>query len=386
MPKEKKADKKTYERVTFTWEGKRYERKGKTLGEAHAKAAALKEALKRGEIGLSENMTVAKWAEEWLETYKRPSIGEGQYKNYLAHINGVIIPAIGKLKLKDVKDVHLQKILNERAGKSKSDMSKLRNTLKSMFQRACLSRLILYSPAQNLEMPAAKDGTHRSITSYERKKILALAETHRAGLWIKVLLYCGLRPGETRALDWRHVDFKKRRIIVEQSMKASTKKIGAPKSEAGFRKIPIPRKLLPDLLAARGGLFEPVFTQPTTGQRHTAESMRCLWENFKRALDISMGAKQYRSQITMSMVAPDLVPYCLRHTFCTDLQDAGVPINVARYLMGHSDISMTAKIYTHTTDIALTDAENKVNLLHKRKLHVSHSSEKYRNVALKVAH
>lgn len=51
-----------------------------------------------------------------------------------------------------------------------------------------------------------------------------------------------------------------------------------------------------------------------------------------------------------STLSKDLEPYLLRHTFCTDCQAAGVPINVAKELMGHSDISVTAKIYTHMVD------------------------------------
>ena len=47
---------------------------------------------------------------------------------------------------------------------------------------------------------------------------------------------------------------------------------------------------------------------------------------FKRELEIHMGAEVYRNQIIQSVVAPDLVPYCLRHTYCTDLQRAGVPL------------------------------------------------------------
>lgn len=306
-------------------------------------------------------MTVKRWAAEWLETYKKPAVGEGAYKNYLLYVDGIIVPAIGGLKLKSVQDVHLQKILNARTGKSKSDLSKLRMTMKAMFQRAYLSRLIPRNPAENLELPAAKDGTHRSITDSEREKILKLAETHYSGLWVKMLLYSGLRPGETRALDWRHIDFKKKLIHVERAMKAASKEIGTPKSGAGVRDVPIHKDLLPELKKACGQPFEPVFTQPTTGKRHTKESTTSLWNNFKRELDISMGAKVYRNKITLSVVAPDLVPYCLRHTFCTDLQDAGVPINVARYLMGHADISMTAKIYTHTTEKAIQDAAEKIN-------------------------
>jgi site-specific recombinase XerD len=78
-----------------------------------------------------------------------------------------------------------------------------------------------------------------------------------------------------------------------------------------------------------------------------------------------MGATVYRNEIIVSKVADDLVPYCLRHTYGTDLQDAGVPINVAKYLMGHSDITVTANIYTHTTLDALTETSKKINEYHK---------------------
>ena len=68
-----------------------------------------------------------------------------------------------------------------------------------------------------------------------------------------------------------------------------------------------------------------------------------------------MGAKLERNKIVESVVAKDLTPYCLRHTFCTDLQKASVPINVAKELMGHSDIQTTANIYTHKDQTVLHD-------------------------------
>lgn len=349
-------------RSTFYYSGKRYEAaSSKSQREADQKAAIMRDKLERGEVGISANMSVERWIGEWLEIYKRPVVGDGQYNNYVSMIKNVINPSIGNLQLKSVTDVHLQKMLNSMAGKSKSYLSKLRMTLQSTFKQAYYSGLIQRNPAENLQIPASSNGTHRSITDYERTKILDLAEKHYAGLWIKTLLYTGMRPAETRALDWRHIDFDKKIIHVENSMKAGTKIIGAPKSSAGIRDIPINDKLLADLKTARGEPYEPVFKQPTTGARHTKQSMCCLWRNFKRQLDISMGAKLYRNKIVLSVIASDLVPYCLRHTFCTDLQDAGVPINIAKYLMGHSDISLTAKIYTHTTDKAIQEAAKKIN-------------------------
>jgi hypothetical protein len=45
-----------------------------------------------------------------------------------------------------------------------------------------------------------------------------------------------------------------------------------------------------------------------------------------------MGATLKRNKIIVHAVAADINPYCLRHTYCTDLQDKGVPINIAKYL------------------------------------------------------
>ena len=358
-----KKEKIKYERVTFTWEGKRYERKGKTLAEAHAKAAALKESLKRGETGISGSMSVERWAYEWLDTYKRPKVGESTYKTYRRNIQKVIVPAIGSKPIKSITEIELQNILNSRTGKSKSDIDKLFITIRAIFKKAYTStpRLINQNPAEGLEKPFASEGSRRSITEYEREKILTLADTHYAGVWIKLMLYCGLRPNETRALDWRHVDIENRRITIEVAMKARTRNIQKPKSDAGIRKVPIPAIFLPDLQAARGNPFSPVIVKKLSHKRHDESSMAMMWNNFNRELDISMGAKVYRNQIIIHAVADDLVPYCLRHTYCTDLEEKGVPINVASYLMGHANISVTAKIYTHTTEKTIQNAADLID-------------------------
>ena len=55
--------------------------------------------------------------------------------------------------------------------------------------------------------------------------------------------------------------------------------------------------------------------------------------------------------------------YNLRHTYCTDLEKAKVPLNVARRLMGHSSILITSKIYTHESDDTLEDARHLLNIM-----------------------
>ena len=59
--------------------------------------------------------------------------------------------------------------------------------------------------------------------------------------------------------------------------------------------------------------------------------------SFIHAPDIDMRSETYRGSIIpeTSVVARDLTPYCLRHTYATDLQTAGVPINIAKEFLGH---------------------------------------------------
>lgn len=336
-----------YVRKTARYNGKKYEATGKTEIEAMTKLAEKLAAVKRGEETIGGAMTVDAWFKEWFTTYKEPKgLTSKSLGMYTEKYNRYIKPRIGRMKLKDVKDTHLQKIMNEQAGMSSSHAQKVKQVLQGMFKRARQSRLIPYDPAELLELPRTTKGSHRSLTENERLAILEVAKTSRSGLWVLTLLYTGMRPGETAALTWSDVDFENNEIHVRAARESGTGAIKGPKTAAGVRDIPIHSKLLPLLLEARRRPFSPVF--PTgAGNRQNENSLRRMWTGFKRELDIYMGAELYRNKIVKSVIAPDLTPYCLRHTFCTDLQRAGVPLNVAKELMGHSDIQTTANIYTH---------------------------------------
>lgn len=336
-----------YIRKTARLNGKKYEATGKTELEAMTKLAEKLAAARRGEELVSGSMTVNAWYSQWKAAYKDPKgLTKKSLGMYDEKFNGYIKPFIGHMKLRDVKDIHLQRILNAEAGKSRSHVEKIRRVLREMFSRARKSRLIPFDPAEDLELPEAKNGTHRSLTDAERAALLAVAETHPAGLYILTLLYTGMRPGEAAALNWADVDFERNEIHIHTALESGTGTVKGPKTAAGVRDIPIHSALLPRLLAARGDPFEPVFTG-REGHRLNSNSQYRQWSTFKRAMDIQMGAEVYRNKVVESVIAEDLTPYCLRHTFATDCARAGVPLETVRWLLGHADISTTANIYQH---------------------------------------
>ena len=42
-------------------------------------------------------------------------------------------------------------------------------------------------------------------------------------------------------------------------------------------------------------------------------------------------------------------PHTLRHTFCTNMANAGMNSKALQYLMGHANITMTLNYYAHAT-------------------------------------
>lgn len=351
MPKAKSGE---TIRKTARWNGRQYEATGRTELEALTRLADKLAAAKRGEEAINGSMTVDSWYKKWKATYKdKKGLTPKSLGMYDEKYNKYIKPAIGHMKLQAVTDVHLQRILNAQAGMSESHAKKVRMVLQEMFKRARQSRLIPYDPAELLELPACTQGTHRSITEEERKAILEVAKTHRSGLWILTLLYTGMRPGETAALNWADVDFENNEIHIHAALESGkTGRIKEPKTHAGIRDLPIHAALRPLLEQAKGAPFSPVFPTGSGGRQNT-NSLRRLWTGFRRDLDIHMGAKLERNKIVESKIASDLTPYCFRHTFATDCARAGVPIETVRWYLGHEDISTTANIYQHPDTHAL---------------------------------
>lgn len=256
--------------------------------------------------------------------------------------------------------------------------SKLMIVIKSMFHQAWSNRIIPFDVSANLQMPKTTRGKHRSLTSKERDALLKFADTpllsdgkpNTAGDWLLCILYCGLRPGETAALKWSDIDLDNAVMHIRTAKEAHSRTEKAPKTDAGIRDIPIPKVFL-SRLKTRNRASQYVFTQADGKTPLTESSMRRRWETAKRHMDIEMGARVERVRlngsrkhttiITEHAIADDLDLYDLRHTYCTDLEKKGVPINVAKYLMGHSDISVTANIYTHADDETIEQARTLID-------------------------
>ena len=327
-------------RKTFTYNGKRYEVYGKTQKELDDKYFYKRLELEKCQT--SSEFTVSEWGEIWLERYKKPVVNEKNFKLYSGRLKNHIYPQIGNKKLSEVTQRDCQIILNNCIGLSATYISKISDTLKGMFSSALEEELIVKNPTSSIVKPKGNVEHRRSLTPEEEKLFLKTLSVSKHSLYFSLMYYCGLRPHECG-------------LIQGKDVRGNKLHIRGIKNENANRTV-----IIPDLVKI------PALKKDEYLFPNLTETKRKRWWNvFKREMNIVGGCKVYRNKVVPPhVVSEDLTPYCLRHTFCTNLETAGVPINIARQLMGHSNIELTSKIYTHTSEKAWNSAVEKINSSH----------------------
>lgn len=179
------------------------------------------------------------------------------------------------------------------------------------------------------------------------------------GLAYIFILHTGLRLGELIALRWNDVDTKNHRIDINKS--ASFRVINgkqvyedkAPKSKAGFRKIPydntvetilsyLKENYPPELDSVNGHVF--------TNSRHSHMCKSTLEECLRKNI-----ANKYNM--------PRLTPHTLRHGYSSFLASKKVNPKVIAKLMGHERVNFTFDVYVDSYEDDMIEAANLLNEL-----------------------
>lgn len=140
----------------------------------------------------------------------------------------------------------------------------------------------------------------------------------------------GMRPGEIDALEWEHVDWVNRKVMVRQAI--YRRRLGTPKTKGSVRDI----DLLPPTLEVLRRQFE------VTG--HRSKFVFC--NQAARSLDASSVTKRVWYPTLARLNLARRTPYQTRHTAATLWLAAGEnPEWIAKQL-GHSNTDMLFRVYS----------------------------------------
>lgn len=335
---------------TFRYDGTVYSVYGFSEKELIKKQTEKIEALKRGEIIVESNMTVRAWSEEFIKSYKQNSMKDYVLDNYEYQMKHYILEEIGDLKIKNVKPLHCQNVLNALDGKSQSLIHKVHVQMNEMFTKAVENRMIKENPSKNITPPKGEKGKRRALTAKEEQAFLASAKKHDHGLLFMFMWGCGCRPSEAENICGRDIQEINGRLFLH---------IRGTKTKSADRYVPIPPEVA-EMLPENPEPFLPL-VRTKQGNAISSRRQRGAWKHMEYLMNIELGCKTYRNKLVPPYpLADDLCSYCLRHTYCTNLQRRGVDIRTAQKLMGHSDIRMTANIYSHTSIDDISNVYDKI--------------------------
>lgn len=166
-----------------------------------------------------------------------------------------------------------------------------------------------------------------------------------------VLLGTGMRVSEFCGLTKKDIDFKNRRIRVDHQLvrdRHSRYYVEKTKTECGRRSIPMTNEVydaLQNIVKKRPKLKTEMLIDGYSGFI-LIDKKQCP----KVALHIENECRWALSKyhkLHPDKPLPHITPHVYRHTFCTNMVNAGMDVKVLQYIMGHSDINVTLNIYTH---------------------------------------
>lgn len=177
--------------------------------------------------------------------------------------------------------------------------------------------------------------------------------------FVLTMLSSGLRPGEMRGLRWPALLIDAQPFQVKVIERAdSWNQVGAPKSAAGFREVPLPAstaKLLREwrLACPKSAERNLVFPTAEGHYQHPANLLNRIWA----PLQIAIGLKEpLIDPETMAQARdPEGRPrwthrypmYALRHAYASIQIELGIEPKLLQSRMGHASIQVTLDTYGH---------------------------------------
>ena len=289
----------------------------------------------------SGNMPFKAFADDWYRRSKS-SVSPNTHRMYdtaFNHLTPFFPRSLDSISPSDIQD-----LISEMANTA-NQANKVLSTLDQIFSDAVRLGILLTNPCDHVARLRYRKEETRVVTPNELEVIDKTVFTLREQLFLTLIRNYGLRKEEALALEKKHFDFDQKRVIIEQAFtyRHNQPELSDTKSASGDRILPLVDEDIPFFRNAFKEIrTDSLFTNKTSDTPISATSYKRMWESIQNKMNKT--SRRYNIDIP-----GDITSKMFRHTFCTDLALAGVPVKVAQYLMGHKTVSVTLNIYSHVS-------------------------------------
>lgn len=317
-----------------------------------AKNAAMEIELKKNQTGISddEQSSFAEYYDTWINTYKIGFLDkttESRYKRNLKYIKEFFQDTA----LKDVKKMDYQKFLNDYGKKHvKHTVRRLNSSVHECIQDAIEDRII-YRDFTRKVVIHGKDsglGELKYLEEDEMNKIIDLclegiSYSHITKYEILFGLLTGCRYGEVAGLTWDCVNFDDKYVSIEKAYDYTDQTgFKKTKTKSSIRTITIDDLLVNNLKKLKAEQNEHLLK---SGYRNNND---LVFLSNRHVISSDNAVNKELKLMCESIKSKNTITFHgLRHTHASYLISQGVSIEYISKRLGHSDTSITARIYIH---------------------------------------
>lgn len=293
-----------------------------------------------------------RWLKDAVEGKKAPKT----VRYYEQMVRLYIVPYLGRMELRAITGQHVQALLSEllKKGLSPTTVRHVHATLRRALQTAWKWNLVAENAAAKADPPSMASLERSFLTAEEAVSLLKACQGHYLENLFILALNTGLRIGEATGLRWQDVaeDFSQIRVAVQLQHVGGKTLFKEPKSASGRRAVPLTTDAAEALRNQRANQLLWAAQRPEGFNPHglvfTGEEGNPLdHKNVNKWLKRFAERAQIKKRLSF---------HALRHTVATHLVSSGVPLNTAKEILGHSQVSLTADLYSHAIPSAHLEA------------------------------
>lgn len=327
----------------------------KTLDELRRLEETIKKDLADGIDYSAGEITVAELVDRYINLKR--GLKQNSLRAYGTAINRIHKDPFGQKKVKSVKlsDAKGWFVALHDQGIKYNTIGIVQSVVRPAFEMAVDDDIIRKSPFKfKLSDVVPNDAYVRdALTKAQQQQYLELLRAYGNENYyddIVVLLETGLRVSELYGLTRSDINFEKRCISVKRQLCRTAEKpyfITPPKTKSGVRTIPMTDAAYMALKQVLKNRTTPKVELLVDGQAGFLFLDKAGMPKVAMHLENYMRHFQKKYINTSKNSLPRITPHVLRHTFCTNMQQAGIDVKSLQYLMGHSNVSVTLDVYTH---------------------------------------
>lgn len=366
-----------YKRKDGRWEGRIKKPNGRyqyVYAKTYREVKEKKNSLQiEGPISIEQksrsNTEASALFEHWLSNDVAGRVKQSTYENYYYCINKFVIPFFQNSEYNIISEATTEQFVKSVHANNKISQAYKRKIL-SIFKTA-LKDIIKNQPdfsliMQKVKLPKQENIEVQVFSVKEQRQIEneVLQSKDKRALGILLCFYTGIRLGELCALKWEDFDIDSATLSIERTVSRTknfqggeTKTsllVSCPKSKKSIRKIPIPSFLL------------EIFKEQVHGKNENC----FIFTGTDVPLDPRTYQKLYKDILKHAGVK-DRKFHAIRHTFATRALELGVDIKTLSEILGHSTVSITLNIYTHSLFEQKRRAMDKLSQIHTSNVEIS---------------